>query len=362
MRSAAATLPRWPPSTPAPTTSGACCGRRSCCGAREAHAAGRARRAGVQGGRGRGGPRRRRPAGGRPGCPVVTDGELRRDSFQSEFTAAIDGVEGVSLDAWLWGDWHSERARRQAVERPAEMAVTAPLARRRSLAAEEFAFLRAITDRVAKVTLPSPQPVRQPVDAGALARRLPALRRLHGRRGRRSCVDEVRELAGSGCRYVQLDAPALPAAGRPDLARVLRGARLDASTAGCPTGSSSTTRSSTRRRRSPSASTSARATRTAAGWWPAATSDDRRADLRRHPRPPAAARVRRRALGLLRAAAPRARRQARRARARDDEVAAARDRGRARGAHPRRRRASSASTASRSAPSAASRPRSSATP
>src|SRR5580658_7462924 len=41
------------------------------------------------------------------GLPVVNDGELRRDSFQSELTAACDGFSGVSLDAWLWGAWHS---------------------------------------------------------------------------------------------------------------------------------------------------------------------------------------------------------------------------------------------------------------
>ena len=42
------------------------------------------------------------------GCEVVTDGELRRESFQSELTASVDGVEGVGIDAWLWGDWHSD--------------------------------------------------------------------------------------------------------------------------------------------------------------------------------------------------------------------------------------------------------------
>ena len=46
------------------------------------------------------------------GIEVVTDGELRRESFQSELTAAVDGVEGAGIDAWLWGDWHSERGRR----------------------------------------------------------------------------------------------------------------------------------------------------------------------------------------------------------------------------------------------------------
>src|SRR5215467_15152368 len=40
--------------------------------------------------------------------PVVTDGEMRRESFQAELTAACDGFSGVSLDAWLWGAWHSD--------------------------------------------------------------------------------------------------------------------------------------------------------------------------------------------------------------------------------------------------------------
>jgi 5-methyltetrahydropteroyltriglutamate--homocysteine methyltransferase len=143
------------------------------------------------------------------GCPVVTDGELRRDSFQSELTAATTGVEGVSLDAWLWGEWHSDELGDKVVERPPEMAVTARLERRRGLAAEELTFLRAITDRVAKVTLPSPTlfanlwtPERSrdayPRFDDFMADVVALL------------ADEVRELQRLGCRYVQLDAPHYP--------------------------------------------------------------------------------------------------------------------------------------------------------
>lgn len=143
------------------------------------------------------------------GCPVVTDGELRRDSFQSEFTAATSGVEGVSLDAWLWGDWHSEEIGDKSIQRPAEMAVTAPLVRHRTLAAEEYAFLRAVTDRIGKITLPSP----------TLFGNLWTVERSSGAYPRFDdfmadvvalLVDEVRELARLGCRYVQLDAPHYP--------------------------------------------------------------------------------------------------------------------------------------------------------
>src|SRR6266498_482261 len=143
------------------------------------------------------------------GCPVVTDGELRRDSFQSELTAAVDGFEGVSMDAWLWGQWHSDVVGELRVERPPGLGVVAPLRRRRSLAAEELTFLRAHTDRIAKVTLPSPtlfanlwSPERSreayPTLDDFMTDVVAVLK------------DEVRELLRLGCTYLQLDAPHYP--------------------------------------------------------------------------------------------------------------------------------------------------------
>jgi methionine synthase II (cobalamin-independent) len=143
------------------------------------------------------------------GCPVVTDGELRRESFQSELTASVEGVEGVDIDAWLWGDWHSTEVGDRSVERPPRLAVTQRLHRRRFLASEEFTFLRSHTGRVAKVTLPSPTlfanlwtPERStgayPRFDDFMADVVDILR------------DEVRELARLGCTYIQLDAPHYP--------------------------------------------------------------------------------------------------------------------------------------------------------
>ena len=143
------------------------------------------------------------------GCPVITDGELRRESFQSELTAAVDGFEGVGLQSWLWGAWHSDELGDKTLERPEETAVVSPLERRRSLAGEEFAFVRAITGRLAKVTLPSP----------SLFANLWAPERSRGAYPRFDDFmadvvailrDEVRELRRLGCRYVQLDAPQYP--------------------------------------------------------------------------------------------------------------------------------------------------------
>src|SRR5574341_1766325 len=42
------------------------------------------------------------------GLEVVTDGEMRRLSFQSQMTEAVDGFGDWDLDAFLWGEWHSE--------------------------------------------------------------------------------------------------------------------------------------------------------------------------------------------------------------------------------------------------------------
>jgi 5-methyltetrahydropteroyltriglutamate--homocysteine methyltransferase len=143
------------------------------------------------------------------GCPVVTDGELRRESFQSELVAAVEGVEGATLDAWLWGEWHSAELGDKTVERPADMAVVGPLRRRRSMAAEEFTFLRSHTDRIAKVTLPSP----------TLFANLWSPERSRGAYPSFDAfmddvvailVDEVRELARLGATYLQLDAPHYP--------------------------------------------------------------------------------------------------------------------------------------------------------
>jgi 5-methyltetrahydropteroyltriglutamate--homocysteine methyltransferase len=90
------------------------------------------------------------------GVAVVTDGEMRRMSFQSQVPAAVEGFSDWDLDAFLWGDWQGdEEVGELRVERP-DLAVVGKLRRRRSLCAEEFAYARGRTDRVLKVTLPCP--------------------------------------------------------------------------------------------------------------------------------------------------------------------------------------------------------------
>ena len=115
----------------------------------------------------------------------------------------------MDVSAWLWGAWHSAEVGDVTIARRADLAVIAPVRKRRNLAAEEFTFLRGCTSRQAKVTLPSPSlfanlwsPERSvaayPTLDGFLADVVQVL------------CEEVRELVRLGCTYIQLDAPHYP--------------------------------------------------------------------------------------------------------------------------------------------------------
>jgi 5-methyltetrahydropteroyltriglutamate--homocysteine methyltransferase len=143
------------------------------------------------------------------GLPVVGDGEMRRESFQSELTAACDGFTGVNVDAWLWGAWHSAEVGDVTITRPADLAVIAPLRKRRNLAAEEFTFLRGCTSRPGKITLPSPSLF---ANLWSPQRYIAAYRTLDAFLADvvQVLCEEVQELVRLGCTYIQLDAPHYP--------------------------------------------------------------------------------------------------------------------------------------------------------
>jgi 5-methyltetrahydropteroyltriglutamate--homocysteine methyltransferase len=144
------------------------------------------------------------------GLTVLTDGEMRRLSFQSQMVQAVEGFGEWNLDAFLWGDWHGDEAIGDwRGARPNELAVVAPLRRRRSLSAEEFVYLRGRTDQTPKVTLPSPglfanfwSPERSHGAYASLAAFLEDVARI--------LREEVEELAEYGATYIQLDAPHYP--------------------------------------------------------------------------------------------------------------------------------------------------------
>ena len=139
------------------------------------------------------------------GLEIVTDGEMRRQSFQSQMTAAVSGFGEHNLDAFLWGEWYDETGVKKT-RRPRRLGAVGKLKRLDYLSAGEFSYLKSKTKRIPKVTLPSPSlwanfwSPKYSRDAyptlDAFMADIVAILR-----------EEVAELVRLGATYVQIDAP-----------------------------------------------------------------------------------------------------------------------------------------------------------
>src|ERR1700730_8375120 len=117
------------------------------------------------------------------GLDIVTDGEMRRLSFQSQMTEAVDGFGPWDINAFLWGHWHGDGAvgeRRR--DRPVNLGVvscaqTASCRRGVRLSARPHKSRR-------KSNLAQPQPVREFLVAGTSPIRVSKPRALPRRRRR----------------------------------------------------------------------------------------------------------------------------------------------------------------------------------
>jgi hypothetical protein len=90
------------------------------------------------------------------GVDVITDGELRRALFIGPLTETADGFGPTQEVIEPQRHWRTPSDPYVSEGPPQGFAVTGKLRRRRSLAAEEFTYLRARARKPAKVTLPSP--------------------------------------------------------------------------------------------------------------------------------------------------------------------------------------------------------------
>jgi 5-methyltetrahydropteroyltriglutamate--homocysteine methyltransferase len=136
------------------------------------------------------------------GVDVVTDGEMRRESYSNHFATALEGVDldapGVALD-------------RTGHENPVPR-VVGPIRRARPVEARYARFLRAITDRRTKITVPGPFTMTQQAqddhygDERDLALAYAEV-----------VNEELLDLKAAGVDVVQIDEPYLQA--RPEPAR-----------------------------------------------------------------------------------------------------------------------------------------------
>jgi 5-methyltetrahydropteroyltriglutamate--homocysteine methyltransferase len=133
------------------------------------------------------------------GLGVVTDGEFRRLSYWSRFVEQVDGLE-VGEARFSFTDESGDRLAFTAPHVTGKVARTAPIS------AHEVEFVRSITDRDIKVTLPSPSTMQfwfGPLSgvyesSSAFFADLAQIYR-----------DEIADLAASGANLVQLDEVAL---------------------------------------------------------------------------------------------------------------------------------------------------------
>ncbi len=131
------------------------------------------------------------------GLQSVTDGEFRRTWWHFDFLSGFDGFElGAPLDKGTFKD---------SDDQPPRAMVTAKLSRTRPVMLDHFTYLRDLTARTAKFTLPGPSMAhfragREGIsievypDLQAFWDDLTAAYRA-----------ELADLAAAGCRYVQLD-------------------------------------------------------------------------------------------------------------------------------------------------------------
>ena len=82
----------------------------------------------------------------RAGIDVVTDGEIRRESYSNRFATALDGID-TDAPAFIV----SQSGRKTPVPR-----VVGKVRRTRPVELRDMEFLRRNTDRAAKITLPGP--------------------------------------------------------------------------------------------------------------------------------------------------------------------------------------------------------------
>src|SRR3979411_1683975 len=82
----------------------------------------------------------------RAGLDIVTDGEMRRESYSNRFATALEGIDLDNPGSVL-----SRTGRKNLVPR-----VVGPIRRKHSVQVRDLQFLRANTDRSIKMTVPGP--------------------------------------------------------------------------------------------------------------------------------------------------------------------------------------------------------------
>jgi 5-methyltetrahydropteroyltriglutamate--homocysteine methyltransferase len=136
------------------------------------------------------------------GLDIITDGEIRRESYSNRFATALDGVDVDNPGTALDRSGHPNPVPR----------IVGPIRRRHAVEVEDVRFLRAHTVKPIKMTVPGPFTMSQqaqndyyPSDEAAAMDYAIAVN------------EEIRDLFAAGADVVQVDEPYMQA--RPEKAR-----------------------------------------------------------------------------------------------------------------------------------------------
>jgi 5-methyltetrahydropteroyltriglutamate--homocysteine methyltransferase len=138
----------------------------------------------------------------RAGLDIVTDGEMRRESYSNRFATALDGVDIDNPGSALDRSGHPNPVPR----------VVGPVARRHAVQVRDLQFLRSQTSRPAKMTVPGPFTMSQQAQDDYYG----APDKL-GMAYAEAVRGEILDLFEAGADVVQVDEPYMQA--RPEAAR-----------------------------------------------------------------------------------------------------------------------------------------------
>ncbi len=153
----------------------------------------------------------------RAGIDIITDGEMRRESYSNRFATALDGVD-IEHPATITG----RSGKPSRVPR-----IVGKIRRRHPVEVRDVEFLRANTDRTIKITLPGPFTMSRQAknefyeDEEELVMDLAA-----------AVNAEAHDLKRAGADIIQIDEPWIETA--PDLAARYALAAIDRALAGIP--------------------------------------------------------------------------------------------------------------------------------
>lgn len=86
------------------------------------------------------------------GVDVLTDGEMRRPVFCHNFVKAVDGFQwDIPGNSVIWFNMQGKK-----IIDPVTVGVVQKITKKHDISIDEFAFLRGITNKPKKVTIPSP--------------------------------------------------------------------------------------------------------------------------------------------------------------------------------------------------------------